>query len=292
MKILFLHGLDSKPYQDRIAILSKYGEVDMPFIDYRKMNDTFAKMEKHVKSFSPDIIVGHSMGGLLAYHLCNKYKVKCLMFMPAFFSSNAKFLCIPKDEDGLYGQHDDMLAVIGSHDDAVDNEATKRVLPADKIEVIDSGHKLAPTVLEYWFKKFNDLNLVMKLEGRNMVTSIREFQQNFFKIGNITKDIQVDIEIEHGVHSLERQRRHDSVDGFISNADIKAVINAGSEQFVDCLIENKLNINDAVLITRKSDNLNVVGSIGLKNNNILFKVITVMRTPDFRNKHKTYQIFV
>lgn len=122
-----------------------------------------------------------------------------------------------------------------------------------------------------------------------------DIQQNIFNISTIKKEIEVEINIQHSVHSIERTRRHDSTNDIITNQDIKDVVTLGSEKIIESIIENKLNIGDAVLITRKSDWLNVVGSLNLKNNNsdiIVFKVITVMKEQNFINKKGTYQIFV
>ena len=119
-------------------------------------------------------------------------------------------------------------------------------------------------------------------------------EQNIYNISTIKKEIEVEINIQHSVHSIQSTRRHDSVNDIITNQDIKEVVSLGTDTIIDCIIENKINIGDVVLITRKSDWLNVVGSLNLKDNSdlIIFKVITVMKEQNFINKKGTYQIFV
>jgi superfamily I DNA and RNA helicase len=133
------------------------------------------------------------------------------------------------------------------------------------------------------------------LKFNEMVNERNDLEKNLFKITNIKKTIEVELDVQHSVHSIERTRRHDDGEKFISNDDIKAVVTDATEQIISSIIENKLNVGDAVLITRKSDWLNIVGSLKLKeanNDTIIFKVITVMKEEKFRNIKKTYQIFI
>jgi hypothetical protein len=132
-------------------------------------------------------------------------------------------------------------------------------------------------------------------EHINKLNEMRDIEKNIFNISTIKKEIEVEINIQHSIHSIERTRRHDSTNDIISNEDIKSCVLEATEMLIDAIIENKLNIGDAVLITRKSDTVNVVGSLNLKSKNdntIIFKVITVMKTNNFINKKGTYQIII
>lgn len=290
MNILFLHGLDSKPYQDRIDLLSKYGTVEMPFIDYRTETDVFGRISKIVESFNPDIIIGHSMGGILSYYLSVKYNKTNLMFMPAFFSSNAHFMNVPKDVINLQANNK-KLAVIGTHDTAVDNKNTKKVLPANVIHEEPIGHQLSPMILDKYFKKIMGLT--------EMITTINEFKNKLNedlmmgldKIGHIAKEVTIELDLKHTQHSLGRQGRGSD---YITNEDIKNAVGTATEQMVDLIIANKLNVGDSVLITRKEDRLNIVGALSLKKGTdiINFTVITCMRVEKFLNKNNTLQIFI
>lgn len=131
-----------------------------------------------------------------------------------------------------------------------------------------------------------------------MITSLKnwkifeDIQKDIFKIGSINKDIKIHVDIEHGLHSIERQRRHDNIENFISDREIKELVDRSTESIVDSLISDKINIGDRILVTDKTSNLNVVGSINLRKDDLVFKVITVMKEKDFRNKMNTYRIYV
>jgi hypothetical protein len=133
-----------------------------------------------------------------------------------------------------------------------------------------------------------------------MITKLDEFKKQYIhenlydvnKIGTITKEVSIELELKHSVHSFDQKHRGLT---HIKDSEIKEVVEAATEQIIDCLISNKLDIGDSVLITRKSDWLNVVGALSLKRGTddvINFKVITVMRIEKFYNKHNTFQIFI
>lgn len=120
-----------------------------------------------------------------------------------------------------------------------------------------------------------------------------DMEKSIFNVGKITKDVKVELELQHTIHSIEHQRKHDSENDHISNADIKSVVDEATQEIINCLIEDKINIGDSILITRKSDNLNVVGAISLKNKYmdvLVFTVNIVMRTEKFDNKLNSYKI--
>jgi len=125
-----------------------------------------------------------------------------------------------------------------------------------------------------------------------MITSIKEFILflESYDLGKISKTIVIDFDIEHTNHSLDRKDR--DFDNYIKDQEIKDTINLAAEQITDALIENKLNMGDRVLITNKQTDLNIVGGLGLKGDDILFKVITIMKDKNFRNIKNTYQIFI
>lgn len=135
-----------------------------------------------------------------------------------------------------------------------------------------------------------------------MITNIKQFNEkmsdsdiaafkSISKIGKITKDIKIEIDLEHSFHSIERQGRSTE---YIKNEDIKNAVAESTEQLIDLLINNTLNIGDPVWIYKKSTNLNVVGSLLLNrsNDNIIFKVITCMYHKNFYNKNNTYKLTI
>lgn len=131
-----------------------------------------------------------------------------------------------------------------------------------------------------------------------MITSISKFKEilesmtDFNQISNISTldvDIELEINLKHTYHSLERQGRSDKR---VKNIDIKETFDLASEQIIESLLQNKIDINEPIWIYNSSNNLNVVGSLTYNNNKYIFKIITVMFTKEFYNKKDTYKITV
>ena len=81
MKILYLHGLDSFLQDDRRNVLSHYGEIFAPTINYRNAPNLFDELQNQYTS--ADVLIGSSLGGLVVYYLAQKLGKPCLLFNPA-----------------------------------------------------------------------------------------------------------------------------------------------------------------------------------------------------------------
>lgn len=110
-------------------------------------------------------------------------------------------------------------------------------------------------------------------------------------IGKITKQITIELDLKHSMHSMERQGRSSE---YIKNTDIKTTVDKATPKIIDLLINNTLNAGEAVWIYDTSNDLNVVGSLLANKNSdvITFKVITCMFTKTFYNKNNTYKVTV
>ena len=82
---MYLHGLESSNVCDKVDFMRERANVLAPSIDYRKSNIEEELMYM-VESFSPDLIIGSSMGGFVGMLLANHYNVDCLVFNPAIHS--------------------------------------------------------------------------------------------------------------------------------------------------------------------------------------------------------------
>lgn len=135
-----------------------------------------------------------------------------------------------------------------------------------------------------------------------MITNLKQFRnilersehqifQDISKIGKVSKQITIDLDLKHTKHSLERQGRSTT---YIKNSDIKLAVEKATEQMVDKLIDNTIDVGDAIWIYDTSNDLNVVGSLiaNKHNDDITFRVITVMISDDFYNSKKSYKITV
>jgi len=105
----------------------------------------------------------------------------------------------------------------------------------------------------------------------------------------IDKD-RIEIDIDYGVsrtrHSSERQSRED--DDYISNEEIADNVKAAFNRVTKHLIFDRINIGERIIIKNTDSHLNIVGiPLEAPNNVIMFKLVTVMRHPHFRNVKDT-----
>jgi uncharacterized alpha/beta hydrolase family protein len=83
MKILFLHGLESKLSDPKRAILESYGNVIAPDIDYKTNANVIQNLYDEYHNQDINVIIGSSMGGFTAYHLANSLGICALLYNPA-----------------------------------------------------------------------------------------------------------------------------------------------------------------------------------------------------------------
>ncbi len=117
--MLYLHGYRSQPFPAKTDVLARYlGEVVAPTLDYDR-GVRFAEMESLAQQ--ADVLVGSSLGGLLAFHLSERLGRPALLFNPALHPIIS----------GRYGQQVSRTEqprpayrrlVLGRHDAQVPNE--------------------------------------------------------------------------------------------------------------------------------------------------------------------------
>ena len=67
MKLLFLHGLESKPGGSKVRFLEKHGyEVFNPFLPKYSWDESLENAQTLIDSERPDIVIGSSRGGAVA----------------------------------------------------------------------------------------------------------------------------------------------------------------------------------------------------------------------------------
>jgi len=84
-KVLYLHGLETKSGGEKVDFLADKCYIHAPSIDYSR-NDIFPLLIKIIKDYEPDLIIGSSMGGYVAYVLGGLYKIPIIAFNPAIHS--------------------------------------------------------------------------------------------------------------------------------------------------------------------------------------------------------------
>jgi pimeloyl-ACP methyl ester carboxylesterase len=156
-KIMYLHGLESSNVCDKVDFLKERDEVLAPSIDYRKSNIEEELMYM-VESFSPDLIIGSSMGGFVGMALANRYNVKCIVFNPAIHSR-------PIEPNLPSLQYDDVhfgfnpVVVLGLEDDVIDPAKSEDMLEQMdfefEIERIEGlGHRISFDVFVDIYNKY------------------------------------------------------------------------------------------------------------------------------------------
>lgn len=84
-KVLYIHGLGSSPVPDKIKLIEGYAEVFALHLDYENDTDAYRKLDKLVKTKEITALIGSSLGGLISFHLSQRYGLPCLLFNPALY---------------------------------------------------------------------------------------------------------------------------------------------------------------------------------------------------------------
>jgi predicted alpha/beta hydrolase family esterase len=95
MKILFLHGLESKPGGSKVKFLEKHGyEVLNPFLPKYSWDESLENAQVLIDSEQPDIIIGSSRGGAVALSI-NTFGAQLVLVAPAWkrFGGNTQLAC-------------------------------------------------------------------------------------------------------------------------------------------------------------------------------------------------------
>lgn len=83
MKILYIHGLESKLSQEKRAILERFGAVSAPDLDYFKDPDAIESILNTYRKEGIEVVIGSSMGGFAAYYVATVLNSPALLFNPA-----------------------------------------------------------------------------------------------------------------------------------------------------------------------------------------------------------------
>lgn len=96
MSVLYLHGYGGSPNQEKLRILSKnFSNVIAPQIDYDDEH-FLTVIDKALAGEHISYLVGNSLGGVVAHYYARKLGKPCLLLNPAFCSSRADELELPK----------------------------------------------------------------------------------------------------------------------------------------------------------------------------------------------------
>jgi len=160
MNILYLHGLDGHLSNDKRIALEKYGRVIGPQTDYRISDCNIEILTDQYQQEQIDIVIGNSMGGLMAYHISLAYGTPCLIFNPAL-----PYTSVPQQIPVIVRKRTEILQVVlGKQDEVINYLDTMKYL----------GDNVAPEV-EY------KLHIHSTLPHRIDIATFEEELNSFFR---------------------------------------------------------------------------------------------------------------
>lgn len=155
LNILYLHGLDATPKSDHVNILEKSQiTIIAPKLQYGK-ESLFDHLSNIIKTKSINGIVGHSMGGRLAFYLSNKNKIPCLMFNPDFGAKDSKLQPVNESVETITPYYNQM-AVVGLEDEEISAYDTIEFLKNTKCKIFTEkiNHDIPDDIKIKYFNKF------------------------------------------------------------------------------------------------------------------------------------------
>lgn len=129
MRILYLHGLESKLSLEKRLILEEFGEVIAPDLDYFVDENCIELVYEKYKNDNFDIIIGSSMGGFAGFYLSQMMNKPAFLFNPAL-KERSVFQEIPNRN--FYKTK--ITILLGAKDDVVPNEKTLDFLETYKTD--------------------------------------------------------------------------------------------------------------------------------------------------------------
>ncbi len=152
--VLLLHGLDGSIDNEQLSILEDLGyNVLSLTLDYKTVNAWDI-----IKNISVDGVIGHSLGGFMAYYFSNFKKIPCLMFMPDF---GKEMHDVQKLEKSILDLpvYKNKIVVTGTEDEDVDIEANNKILKGIKTYEVKSDHMPSLDVFKKYVKEFKKLRI-------------------------------------------------------------------------------------------------------------------------------------
>ena len=147
--VLILHGLEGHHDNKQLKILEEIGFQPLAIsFDYNS-NEAW----NSIKDIEVDGVIGHSLGGYLAYYFSNYKKIPCLMFMPDFGKEMSDLQPIPKEILDL-PIYKDKLVIIGTEDEDVDKNKNEEMLKNIKSFEIKSDHVPSLSIFKKYCKLF------------------------------------------------------------------------------------------------------------------------------------------
>lgn len=163
MKILYLHGLESKLSDEKRIILEAYGKVIAPDLDYKSNPNVFQELYDFYLNHEINVIIGSSMGGFMGYYLANSLGLCAMLYNPALPYRNSIEQIIPTH---LLANLSPLLRIVlGGQDDVIkanDNLSflSKNLVAQTDYSIVikkDLAHQIPVDVFEEETKTFFEM---------------------------------------------------------------------------------------------------------------------------------------
>lgn len=140
IRILYLHGLESKQGGAKVEYLSANHYVYAPAIKYSEPN-FLEQIILSMEIFKPDVIIGSSMGGYLANELSIKFGISAILLNPALLAPPVK-VNINDKKNRLSNKL--LVVVLGKFDTVIPYRATLDLLQKSglcRVDIREYGHR-------------------------------------------------------------------------------------------------------------------------------------------------------
>jgi predicted esterase YcpF (UPF0227 family) len=147
--ILYLHGLDGHLKEANKDIVDKFDVQYMGIATNYRLSpvwDTISEMKI-------DGVIGHSLGGYLAYYLSNYKKIPCLMFMPCFDDEILKIQPVPEEVKKL-PMYAEKITVVGELDVDVNKEIQQNYIKDTDVHLVKVDHHVTTDIFSEYSKMF------------------------------------------------------------------------------------------------------------------------------------------
>lgn len=143
-RVLYLHGLESKPGGSKVKYLNDRFMCYAPAMDYDN-NELFEEMIDLCADEEFDLIIGSSMGGYFAHQLATHFEdTEVMLFNPAVHSRSFEPYGVTNGEFSVNGH-----VVLGLEDDVINPTETYNMVASDAfydglsvIPVEKMGHRI------------------------------------------------------------------------------------------------------------------------------------------------------
>lgn len=157
MKILYIHGLDSKLSPEKREVLENYGNVLSPDLNYYENPNAIETILGMYSEEEVDVVMGSSMGGFAGYYVSNALNKPALLFNPALVKRS-----VPQNIPKIEKYNALKQIVLGQIDEVVSPADTLNFLPRHFNPLTDlhlhlvpqNGHNIPLPLFEAEVKSF------------------------------------------------------------------------------------------------------------------------------------------